>query len=32
VDRLAKLADMLDKGVITNEEFGALKSELLAER
>jgi hypothetical protein len=32
VDRLAKLADMLDKGLITREEFGSLKSELLAER
>jgi hypothetical protein len=32
VDRLAKIADMLDKGLITSEEFAALKSGLLAEQ
>ncbi|MGO8905955.1 MAG: SHOCT domain-containing protein [Solirubrobacteraceae bacterium] len=31
VDRLAKLADMLDKGLITSDEFATLKSTLLAE-
>ena len=32
VDRLAKLADMLDKGLITSQEFAALKGKLLSEQ
>ena len=32
VDRLAKLADMLDRGLITSEEFATLKSDLLTKQ
>jgi hypothetical protein len=30
VERLAKLADLLDRGVLTQDEFAALKSKLLS--
>jgi hypothetical protein len=32
VDRLHKLADLLDRGVVTPEEFAKLKTDLLSGR